>query len=45
MVLTTGGIDDLCMKPFIDAKAMAVRRCLKKDLKRIAKATGGEIYV
>lgn len=41
VVLTTGGIDDLCLKYFIEAGAMAVRRCKKNDLKRIAKATGG----
>ena len=42
VVLTTGGIDDLCLKYFVEAGAMAVRRCKKVDLKRIAKATGGE---
>ncbi|XP_073529488.1 T-complex protein 1 subunit alpha isoform X2 [Phyllobates terribilis] len=40
VILTTGGIDDMCLKYFVDAGAMAVRRVLKKDLKRIAKATG-----
>jgi len=40
VVLTTGGIDDLCLKYFVEAGAMAVRRCKKSDLKRIAKATG-----
>merc|ERR1712137_348738 len=40
VVLTTGGIDDLCLKYFVEAGAMAVRRCKKADLKRIAKATG-----
>ncbi|CAD6192253.1 unnamed protein product [Caenorhabditis auriculariae] len=40
VVLTTGGIDDLCLKQFVEAGAMAVRRCKKSDLKRIAKATG-----
>ena len=40
VVLTTGGIDDLCLKYFVEAGAMAVRRCKKQDLKRIAKATG-----
>ncbi|CAJ0951496.1 unnamed protein product, partial [Mesorhabditis belari] len=40
VVLTTGGIDDLCLKQFVEAGAMAVRRCKKTDLKRIAKATG-----
>jgi len=39
-VLTTGSIDDLCLKAFVQAGAMAVRRCKKTDLKRIAKATG-----
>ena len=32
VVLTSGGIDDLCLKYFVEA---AVRRC-KKDLRRIA---------
>lgn len=41
VVFTTKGIDDLCLKPFIEAGAMAVRRCKSEDLKRIAKATGG----
>merc|ERR1719308_428443 len=40
VILTTGGIDDLCLKYFVEAGAMAVRRCKKQDLKRIAKATG-----
>ncbi|KAJ8355622.1 hypothetical protein SKAU_G00184160 [Synaphobranchus kaupii] len=40
VILTTGGIDDMCLKYFVDAGAMAVRRVLKRDLKRIAKATG-----
>ncbi|XP_014208911.1 T-complex protein 1 subunit alpha [Copidosoma floridanum] len=40
VILCTGGIDDLCLKYFIDAGAMAVRRCKASDLKRIAKATG-----
>ena len=43
VVLTTGGIDDLCLKYFVEAGAMAARRCKKEDLKRIAKATGGEV--
>ena len=41
VVLTTKGIDDLCMKYFVEAGAMAVRRVKKEDLRRIAKATGG----
>jgi len=45
VVLTTKGIDDLCLKYFVEAGAMAVRRCKKEDLKRIAKATGGKVLV
>lgn len=40
VVLCTGGIDDLCLKYFVEAGAMAVRRVKKSDLKIIAKATG-----
>lgn len=43
VVLTTKGIDDLCLKEFVEAGAMAVRRCRKEDLRRIAKATGGNL--
>ncbi|KAE9417682.1 hypothetical protein Angca_004281, partial [Angiostrongylus cantonensis] len=43
VVLTTGGIDDLCLKQFVEVGAMAVRRCRKVDLKRIAKATGATL--
>ncbi|KAI9434009.1 T-complex protein 1 [Lactarius indigo] len=39
VVLTTKGIDDLALKEFVEAGAMAVRRCRKEDLRRIAKAT------
>lgn len=43
VILTTKGIDDLCLKEFVEAGAMAVRRCKKEDLRRIAKATGGTL--
>jgi T-complex protein 1 subunit alpha len=43
VVLTTKGIDDLCMKYFVEAGAMAVRRVTKEDMRRIAKATGARI--
>jgi len=43
VVLTTKGIDDLCLKEFVEAGAIAVRRCKKEDLRRIAKATGGQL--
>ena len=42
-ILTTKGIDDMCINYFVDAKTIAVRRVLKEDLKRIAKATGATI--
>ncbi|XP_050395124.1 T-complex protein 1 subunit alpha [Patella vulgata] len=45
VILTTGGIDDLCLKYFVEAGAMAVRRCKKADLKRIAKATGAQFIL
>lgn len=45
VVLTTGGIDDLCLKYFVEAGAMGVRRCKKQDLRRIAKATGAQLLV
>ncbi|XP_060084862.1 T-complex protein 1 subunit alpha-like [Ylistrum balloti] len=45
VILTTGGIDDLCLKYFVEAGAMAVRRCKKVDLRRIAKATGGQLVL
>lgn len=43
VVLTTKGIDDMCLKMFVERGAMAVRRCKKEDLRRIAKATGGTL--
>nr|KAF6508524.1 t-complex 1 [Rousettus aegyptiacus] len=43
VILTTGGIDDMCLKYFVETGAMAVRRVLKRDLKRIAKASGATI--
>merc|ERR1719502_1727951 len=45
VVLTTKGIDDLCMKYFVEAGVIAVRRCKKDDLNRIAKATGGKVLL
>lgn len=43
VVLTTKGIDDLCLKLFVEAGVMAVRRCKKEDLRRIARATGATL--
>ncbi|XP_018322267.1 T-complex protein 1 subunit alpha [Agrilus planipennis] len=42
VVLLTGGVDDTCMKLFVESGAMAVRRVKTNDLKRIAKATGAQ---
>lgn len=43
VIFTTKGIDDLCLKFFVEAGVMAVRRCKKDDLRRIAKATGATL--
>lgn len=40
VVLTTKGIDDLCLKEFVEHGVMAVRRCKREDLRRIARASG-----
>jgi len=45
VVLTTKGVDDLCMKYFVEAGIICARRCSKDDLKRLAKATGGKVVV
>ena len=43
VVLTMRCSDDLYLQYFVEAGAMAARRCRKEDLKRIAKAVGGEV--
>lgn len=43
VILTTKGIDDLCLKRLVEAGAIGVRRCKKEDLRRIAKATGATL--
>jgi T-complex protein 1 subunit alpha len=45
VVLTTKGVDDLCLKYFVEAGIICARRCDKDDLKRLAKATGGKVVV
>ncbi|XP_065851765.1 T-complex protein 1 subunit alpha isoform X1 [Euphorbia lathyris] len=40
VVLTTKGIDDMALKYFVEAGAIAVRRVPKEDMRRVAKATG-----
>lgn len=43
VILTTKGIDDMCLKYFVEAGAIACRRVPKEDLKRVAKSTGATI--
>ena len=43
VVLTSKGIDDLCLKYFVEAGAVAVRRVPKDDLRRVARATGATL--
>ena len=43
VVLTTKGVDVLCMKYFVEAGIVCARRCDREDLKRLAKATGGKV--
>lgn len=45
VILTSGSVDELCQKYCVEAKVMAVRRCRKIDLKRIAKATGAQLLL
>lgn len=45
VVLTSKGLDDVCMKYFVQAGVLCARRINKDDMKRLAKATGGKIVV
>jgi len=45
VILTTKGIDDMAIKYFVEAGALAVRRVKKDDLRRIAKLTGGTLAI
>jgi len=45
VILTTKGIDDMALKYFVEAGAIAVRRCKKEDLRRIARLTGGTLMI
>ncbi|XP_054157873.1 T-complex protein 1 subunit alpha-like [Oppia nitens] len=45
VILTTGAVDELAQKYCVESGVMAVRRCRKIDLKRIAKATGGQLLL
>eukprot|EP00908_Phaeocystis_cordata_P013574 Transcript_24640.p1 GENE.Transcript_24640~~Transcript_24640.p1 ORF type:complete len:583 (+),score=320.80 Transcript_24640:83-1750(+) len=45
VILTTKGIDDMALKYFVESNCIAVRRCKKEDLRRIAKLTGGTLMI
>nr|WCZ58369.1 T-complex protein 1 subunit alpha [Paratrimastix eleionoma] len=45
VILTTGGIDDLCLKYFVEKNAIGVRRVKRDDLRHIAKATGATMLL
>jgi T-complex protein 1 subunit alpha len=45
VVLTTKGMDDLSIKYLVEAGAIGCRRVDKKDIRRIAKATGGQVML
>jgi len=45
VILTTKGIDDLCLKYFVEAGAIGIRRCRKDDLRQIAKSTGAKLLI
>lgn len=41
--MTTGGIDDVANKYLVDAGVLGIRRVDKKDIRKIAKASGGKV--
>jgi T-complex protein 1 subunit alpha len=43
VILTTKGIDDTCLKYFVEAGAMACRRVPRDDLRRVARMTGATV--
>jgi len=45
VVFTSKAIDDFALKYFVEAGAIAVRRVDKKDLRKIAKQSGGEVLI
>jgi len=45
VIFTTKGIDDMAMKYLTEAGVFAVRRVDKKDMRRIAKCTGGTMLL
>lgn len=45
VIFTSRGIDDFAMKYLVDAGVLGVRRVDKKDMNRIAKATGAKVVL
>lgn len=45
VVLTTKGIDDMALKYFVEAGAIACRRVPKEDLRRVARLTGASMVM
>ena len=45
VILSTKGIDDLCAKYLVEKKVIGVRRVAKKDLQRLALASGGKLLL
>jgi len=45
VIFSTQGLDDLALKYLVDAGVFGVRRVSKKDMQRLAKATGATICV
>ncbi|KAF3505618.1 hypothetical protein F2Q69_00003874 [Brassica cretica] len=45
VILTTKGIDDMALKYFVEAGAIAVRRVRKDDMRHVAKATGATLVL
>tara|TARA_B110000240_G_scaffold19338_1_gene19670 strand:+ start:5095 stop:6888 length:1794 start_codon:yes stop_codon:yes gene_type:complete len=45
VILCSKGIDDMALKYFVSAGAIACRRVPKDDLRRVAKATGAQILL
>ncbi|GAB2267918.1 hypothetical protein Dimus_002893 [Dionaea muscipula] len=43
VILTTKGIDDMTLKYFVQADAIAVRRVRKEDMRHVAKTTGATL--
>ena len=43
VVITSRGIDDACLKYFVERNVLAVRRISAEDMRRLAKATGATV--